>query len=167
MVAASDLWTHVAHGLVAGDSVYVTSSNSVMPAGSISKFPYYVIASGLTADDFRLSDVPGGATIDITSIAGIGTLTYYKNANQFDLTAGTYRISAYVTFGSSTLLAEIGSRFILWNVTDNRVEYHDNSTTANPIASSSGFMDYNQGTASEITHNHRHQDLRDSTGSEG
>lgn len=64
-VAATDLLTKTGHGLVAGDGVRF--SGLVGGAGLSSGTTYYVIASGLTANDFRVSATPGGAQVDFTT----------------------------------------------------------------------------------------------------
>jgi len=80
-VAATDLFTKVAHGLVAGDAVRFTglTGGTGITAGKT----YYVIAAGLTADVFAVSETLGGATINFTT----------------DLTAGTVSKAAPFTAG--------------------------------------------------------------------
>lgn len=63
--AATDLITKAAHGLVAGDRVYITAVTG--GAGLSLNTNYYVIASGLTANDFKVSTTAGGAAVNITS----------------------------------------------------------------------------------------------------
>lgn len=78
--ASTDVFASVAHGLVAGDRVIVSGEGaSTMPtAGLIEGRPYYVIASGLTADAFKLSPAAGGSTIDMT---GDGVALIVKQDN--------------------------------------------------------------------------------------
>lgn len=68
--------TKVAHGLVAGDQIFFTSTGA-LPAGLAINTPYFVIAAGLTADTFEVSATSGGAAINTTN-AGSGTHTTYK-----------------------------------------------------------------------------------------
>lgn len=65
-VAATDLFTSTAHGYVAGDRV-VFGGTGTGGAGVVKGQEYYVIASGLTANDFKVSATAGGASIDMTS----------------------------------------------------------------------------------------------------
>jgi hypothetical protein len=65
-VAATDLLTTTAHGLVAGVRLQFTTTGT-LPAGLSLAADYYVIASGLTADAFQVSSIEGGSTVDITS----------------------------------------------------------------------------------------------------
>lgn len=67
----TDLFTIGTHGLGIGDAV--TFSGASLPSGVTAGTAYYVIASGLTANDFRVSTVPSGTTIDVTSAGGSGT----------------------------------------------------------------------------------------------
>lgn len=62
--AATDLITLTGHGLTAGQVVRCKSRNG--GDGITLDFGYYVLASGLTADTFKLSESDGGASIDIT-----------------------------------------------------------------------------------------------------
>lgn len=71
VVAGTDLFTSTAHGLVAGTPVVFTTTGT-LPAGVSLNTTYYVIASGLTANDFKVSATLGGSTIDVTD-TGTGT----------------------------------------------------------------------------------------------
>jgi hypothetical protein len=80
---ATDLITSVAHGLIAGDRIRV-STDTTLPAGMAAATNYFVIASGLTADAFKVSATSGGATIDITDNGtGVQTWSHYENLNGF------------------------------------------------------------------------------------
>jgi hypothetical protein len=63
--ASTDLITLTAHGLTAGDTVTFTSVGTATPF--VVGQAYYVIASGLTANDFKVSRTKGGAAVDITA----------------------------------------------------------------------------------------------------
>lgn len=71
VVAATDLFSSTGHGLVSGIPV-IFSTTGTLPAGLALNTTYYVIASGLTANDFRVSATLGGSTIDVTD-TGTGT----------------------------------------------------------------------------------------------
>lgn len=62
---------YTAHGFSAGDAVVFTTSGA-LPTGLTAGTVYYVISTGLTADEFRVSATSGGAAIN-TSSDGSGT----------------------------------------------------------------------------------------------
>ena len=62
---ATDVFGCVGHGLVAGDIMQFIAS--VLPTGLAANTPYYVIASGLTPDAFKVSASSGGGSINMTS----------------------------------------------------------------------------------------------------
>jgi hypothetical protein len=65
VVASTDLFTTTGHGLVAGTPVRFSRKEGVgLPTPGVT---YFVIASGLTANDFKVSATLGGATIDVTN----------------------------------------------------------------------------------------------------
>lgn len=67
--------TPTAHGLIAGDSVKFTTTGT-LPTGFVVGVDYYVIASGLTSTQFRLSATVGGSAINTTGTqSGIHTLS--------------------------------------------------------------------------------------------
>lgn len=70
--ADTELLTDAAHGLVAGDRIRFTALTG--GAGLTVGTDYYVIATGLTANDFKVSLIQGGTAVDFTT----------------DLTAGSY-----------------------------------------------------------------------------
>lgn len=69
--ASPAVFTKIAHGLVAGDSVTIVSATTLSTGVSLST-TYYVLAAGLTANDFELSLTPGGAAINASGSAGVG-----------------------------------------------------------------------------------------------
>lgn len=75
--ASTDLVNKTAHGLVAGDRVYFTALNG--GAGLALGTGYYVLASGITANAFKVSLTAGGAAVNITTDA-IATTSYAKVA---------------------------------------------------------------------------------------
>jgi hypothetical protein len=71
-VAATNVLTSTAHGLVAGTAVkFLTLTGG---AGLATGAVYFVIATGLTADNFEVSITPGGAAVDFTTDITVGTL---------------------------------------------------------------------------------------------
>lgn len=57
----------VAHGLMATNTVRVSPYGPTLPGGLAVGTTYFVIASGLTADAFKVSLTSGGSAVDITS----------------------------------------------------------------------------------------------------
>jgi hypothetical protein len=70
---ATDTVTATSHGLLANDEITFTASSGTLPTGLLERTPYYVRATGLTANQFTVSAAPGGAAIDMT---GTATGTY-------------------------------------------------------------------------------------------
>jgi hypothetical protein len=61
-IATPSVLTSEAHGLTAGDRVQLTT-NGLLPDGFDLVTTYYVLSSGLTADEFQLSLTNGGAPV--------------------------------------------------------------------------------------------------------
>lgn len=76
--AATDLVNKTSHGLVAGDRV--TFGAITGGTGLSTGVAYYVIASGLTANAFKVSTTSGGAAVNIT-VDGTA-MTYVKTSTQ-------------------------------------------------------------------------------------
>jgi hypothetical protein len=76
-IAATDLFTSAGHGYLAGDEVSFSglTGGTGINAGQI----YFVIASGLTANDFRVSAARNGSTIDFTTNLTAGTVARRHN----------------------------------------------------------------------------------------
>lgn len=77
--ASTDLVAVTGHGYVAGDDVVF--SDLTGGAGLVAGTTYYVIASGLTADAFKVSGTLGGSAIDITSDMTAGKVRHLKDAD--------------------------------------------------------------------------------------
>lgn len=58
------------HGLAADDRVEFESIGGIMPTGLSAGTIYYVLASGLTTTDFKVSTTSGGSAVDITAAGG-------------------------------------------------------------------------------------------------
>jgi hypothetical protein len=86
--ATNDLVTSTAHGLVAGDRVRFTTLTA--GTGLSTSITYYVLASGLTANAFKVSLTSGGAIIDIT--VAYTTVQYVKSVTKAGTVSnrGTY-----------------------------------------------------------------------------
>lgn len=61
----TDLWTWTTHGLSAGDTVRFYTTG-VLPTGITANTTYYVIASGLTANAFKVATTLGGSAINMS-----------------------------------------------------------------------------------------------------
>ncbi len=64
--ATTDLVTVTGHGLVVGNAITFAASTTA-PAGANKTSTYYVIASGLTANAFKVSATLGGSAVNFTS----------------------------------------------------------------------------------------------------
>jgi hypothetical protein len=84
---STDTIAYTGHGLAAGDAVVYGNLGGTSIAGLVTNTIYYVIASGLTADAFKVSATSGGSAIDLT---GTG------NSNQYFVTTdGTHPDGVY------------------------------------------------------------------------
>ncbi len=72
---ATDLLTSPGHGLASGQQVRfeISPDSPTLPVGLSENTNYFVIATGLTADQFKVSTTLGGSAVDITAI-GTGRL---------------------------------------------------------------------------------------------
>lgn len=74
-IATPGVVSFVGHGLVAGDTVKFTTTGA-LPTGLVTGTSYYVIATDLTANTFKVAAVIGGAAINTTGgQSGVHTLT--------------------------------------------------------------------------------------------
>ncbi|MAH43199.1 hypothetical protein CL614_05790 [archaeon] len=81
----SDLFNATAHGLAATDGLLFVNAGGAIPGGITAESTiYYVIASGLTSDAFKVSTTSGGSTITLSD-DGTGNHKFIK---VFDATAG-------------------------------------------------------------------------------
>lgn len=90
--ATNNLIRSPSHGVVAGDRVTFEAYDAgALPTGISVGTLYYVIADGLTTDDFKISTSSGGSAVDITA-AGSGKLR--KVTVQTVSGGGTFTIGA-------------------------------------------------------------------------
>jgi hypothetical protein len=93
ITTGTDTIGYTAHGLSAGDVLVYNNGGGASAGGLTSGTTYYVIASGLTADAFKVSATEGGLTpVDIT---GTG-----NNAQFFEIFAAGNRATATASLGS-------------------------------------------------------------------
>lgn len=91
--AGTDLFTGTSHGLSAGMAVLFECIDGIMPTGITAATEYYVIASGLTANDFRVSATLGGSTVNVSS-AGSGTIRVMQSFWKATGSGDTITVSA-------------------------------------------------------------------------
>lgn len=99
--ASPAVFTLTAHGLVAGDGITLATTGA-LPTGLTVGTTYYVIATGLTANAFRVSLTPGGAAIN-TSSAGSGTHSFTVGA-VFTLAAHGLTLNQPITLATTGAL---------------------------------------------------------------
>jgi hypothetical protein len=106
------------HGFLAGDIVVFTTTGA-LPAGLTAGTKYYVIATNLTANSFKVSASYGGAAVN-TSDAGSGTHTVTPGSTRIvAITRNYFRVRDYsATSGYAN--AKIGSGVHLIDLTDYR-----------------------------------------------
>jgi hypothetical protein len=91
-VTNNDIFSE-AHGLAANNSVlFWDTHNAGLPAGLAEDTEYFVIATGLTADTFRVSTTQGGAAVDLTD-EGVGDAQ--KFTPEVFAAQGTYQVSTF------------------------------------------------------------------------
>lgn len=100
--AATDLFLSKGHGLTTDDRVFFSTVNGEsIPTGVVVTTLYFVLASGLTTDAFKVSTTSGGTALDVTvsgefafwktvpnTFASAGNITIANNALTLDLTFG-------------------------------------------------------------------------------
>lgn len=73
----ADLITAPAHGLATDQRVFVLACpGALLPAGLAENTAYFVLASGLTANAFKVSTTSGGAAVDITALGAAFFMPY-------------------------------------------------------------------------------------------
>ena len=92
ITTATDTIAYTTHGLNAGDVLVYNNGGGTSATGLTSGTTYYVIASGLTANAFKVSATDGGSTVDIT---GQG-----NDAQFFEIFAVVNRATATASLGS-------------------------------------------------------------------
>lgn len=95
--AATDTLTRAAHTLAVNDVVVPRRFGPGpfdLPAPLLADTQYWVIASGLTANDFKLSLTKGGAAIDLTTSTVSGEWNFERRRFYVDDAAATLQLSA-------------------------------------------------------------------------
>lgn len=87
-IATPAVATFVAHGLVTGNTIQF-STTGALPTGVTAGTTYYIIAAGLTADNFEFSLTAGGAAINSSGgQSGVHTLYRTTGTNGISFVAG-------------------------------------------------------------------------------
>jgi hypothetical protein len=95
ITTGTDTIAYTAHGLNAADVLVYNNGGGTSATGLVSGTTYYVIASGLTADAFKVSATDGGTTVDIT---GTG-----NNAQFFEIFAVVNRATGTAALGDGAV----------------------------------------------------------------
>lgn len=91
-VTANDIFSP-GHGLVADNRVvFWATIGAALPTGLAEDTGYWVIATGLTTDAFRVSTTQGGSAVDITAI---GDGDVQKFTPEVFAAQGTYQVSSF------------------------------------------------------------------------
>lgn len=109
-VAATNLITKTGHGLVAGDRItfYSLTGGTGLSTG----VTYYIISTGLTANDFKVSTTSGGTEVDFTT--ALTAASYVKSVTDASTwtNKGNYLASfnavIEVGAGAGTIVATVG-----------------------------------------------------------
>lgn len=89
ITTGTDTIAYTTHGLATGDAVKYFHGGGTAATGLTNNTTYYVIASGLTANAFKVSATDGGSTVDIT---GQG-----NDAQYFEIATSVATIQATAT----------------------------------------------------------------------
>lgn len=96
-IASPAVFTLNGHGLVAGDTIRLTTTGA-LPTGLLPNTTYYVIAAGLGANSFEVSLTSGGAAVN-TSGSQSGVHTLIKVTNVINFHFGFAKINRGYMFG--------------------------------------------------------------------
>jgi|GEM_PF-1724451 hypothetical protein len=107
---STDLFTCTGHTLVAGDQVMFSATQGTLPTGLVANQIYYVIASGLTANAFRVSATPSGSTIDMSGSATGAYQFLRQGATEIDVTGFTAnRLGRQIKYPTAGSLGSAGN----------------------------------------------------------
>lgn len=96
-IATPCVITYTAHGLIANDTIQLTTTGA-LPTGLTVSTTYYVIATGLTANTFQISATNGGTAINTTgSQSGVHSL-FRSNQYVFNTTPATTSLATFKEF---------------------------------------------------------------------
>ena len=103
-IATPCVITFTAHGLVANDTIQLTTTGA-LPTGLTINTLYYVITAGLTANTFQISATLGGSAINTSGTqSGVHSL-FRSNVYVFNTTPVTTSLSAFKSFSFKAINA--------------------------------------------------------------
>ena len=119
VTTGTDTFAYTAHGLVAGDQVVYFHGGGAAATGLTTATDYFVIASGLTADAFKVSATSGGSAVDIS---GTGNNAQYFEKYASVAATGASALGTGARFGG---LPHIGwvKRQVLTGQNSGRIRY--------------------------------------------
>jgi hypothetical protein len=137
-IATPAVFTAIAHGFSVNDAIYLTTTGA-LPTGLFANTICYVIATGLTADNFRVSLTPGGSAVN-TSGTQSGTHTV-KKGSRFVVPSGVSRVRLWggcANFGDSTLPSAVSLQFVKngFSFDGGSPMVRDAGAVPNPVATS-------------------------------
>jgi hypothetical protein len=106
----TDLFGCTGHELSAGDQVVINATQGALPTGISANTVYFVIASGLTADAFKLSTAAGGSSLDMSGSAS-GTYEFVRQGvTQLDVVGfSANRLGRQIKYPSAGSLGSPGN----------------------------------------------------------
>lgn len=106
----TDLFGCTAHGLSAGDQLVINATQGELPTGISANTVYFVLASGLTADAFKLSTTPAGSSLDMSGSAS-GTYEFVRQGvTQLDVVGfSANRLGRQIKYPSAGSLGSPGN----------------------------------------------------------
>jgi len=115
--ASSDLVNKTAHGLITDDRIYFTTLTG--GAGLVLGTPYYVLASGLTANAFKVSLTSGGAAINITTDATVAAYVKVVTFTGNFTNRGTYHspLNLLVAVGAQAGVITVQAGGVIMTIT--------------------------------------------------
>lgn len=99
--------TWLTHGLMANDVVTFTNSGGALPGGVSAATDYFVLSSGLTTNDFKMSLQKNGAAI-ITTSTGTGVHTGHKGQHGSHTGGRAYVVGDLRIRSTATINKEYG-----------------------------------------------------------
>lgn len=112
--AADDTFTATAHGLSAGDAVYI-GATTTQPPGTSASTVYYVRTSGLTANAFTVSTT--GAAGSVVDVTGAGSGAVFRRAYPAASGPAGLAVSVPVVVCIDPSLTQQGFRYLQGHIT--------------------------------------------------
>jgi hypothetical protein len=106
VIGVGTVFTATAHGYSAGDVVRFETTGA-LPTGLSVSLNYFVLASGLTANTFKVSPTPGGIAVDTT-----GTQSGTHTVGRVSGRAGDSSFAVVALSPADTLRMSAGMRFV-------------------------------------------------------